>query len=255
MNLISPQIENGHTDIANEIMEALAKIRIPGEARQVMDFIIRKTYGWHKKEDRIPLSQFVSGTGLTKITICKALKKLISMNLIITQKGNDYITSYCFNKHYNTWKPLPKKVTLPKKVKGITQKGNKSLPILVHSNETTKETYSKETYFLEFYNLYPLHKKKPEALKAWKKYAISEEMALTIIAGLRKHLEFLTHEKERGFCPYPASWLNANSWEDEVIDFRRDAEKNPPRPGQRSESERTIYPVDTVVNNDEPSEE
>lgn len=112
-------------------------------------------------------------------------------------------------------------------------------------NRIKKVKKESDIYFEQFYNLYPLHKKKPEALKAWKKYAISEEMALTIIDGLRKHLEFLTHEKERGFCPYPASWLNANSWEDEVIDFRRAGEKNPPRPGQRSESERTIYPVDT----------
>jgi hypothetical protein len=48
--MANPQAEHGHVDIANEIMEALAKISIPSEARRILDFILRKTYGWHKKE-------------------------------------------------------------------------------------------------------------------------------------------------------------------------------------------------------------
>jgi len=51
--MANPQIENGYTRIANETMDALAKIRIPGQARQVLDFILRKTYGWNKKTDMI----------------------------------------------------------------------------------------------------------------------------------------------------------------------------------------------------------
>ena len=45
-----PQVENGYTRIANELLEALAKIRIPGEARQVFDVIMRKTYGFRKSD-------------------------------------------------------------------------------------------------------------------------------------------------------------------------------------------------------------
>ena len=46
--------------------EALVGFRIPGEQRQVLDYIIRETYGWRKKEDGIALSQFVQATGLKK---------------------------------------------------------------------------------------------------------------------------------------------------------------------------------------------
>jgi len=38
--MASPQLENGYTRIANELMEALARIRIPGEARQVKESLI-----------------------------------------------------------------------------------------------------------------------------------------------------------------------------------------------------------------------
>ncbi len=139
--MANPQKENGFTAIANEIMDALIKIRIPGEARQVLDLIIRQTYGWNKKQDAIALTQFVEATGLSKVHVCRMLNRLYEMNIItnigksITKKGNEISQVYEFNKNYETWKPLPKKVTLPKKVISITKKGNKPLPIL----DTTKD--------------------------------------------------------------------------------------------------------------------
>jgi phage replication O-like protein O len=144
--MASPQVENGTTNIANELMEALCKIRIPGEARQVLDVIFRKTYGWHKTWDTIPLSQFVEMTGIVKPHILRAIKTLLDMNIIVTEKGYitekgngvlpkkvTFVTSYCIQKNYELWKALPKKVT-------VTKKGNKSLPKKVPSKETTKES-------------------------------------------------------------------------------------------------------------------
>lgn len=137
--MANPQVENGHTDIANDIMDALARTRIPGEARQVLDFIFRRTYGWHKKADDISLLQFSIGTGLSKPHICKVLKILLKMNLItqkgkggITQKGKDITQTYTIIKDFEVWKPLPKKVI-------ITQKGKKPLP----NRDTTKAISTK----------------------------------------------------------------------------------------------------------------
>ena len=150
--MANPQTENGYTRIANESLENLALTRIPGQARQVLDFIIRKTYGWGKKTDKISLSQFVKGTGLSKVAVSKGIKKLTEMNLItkkgnalslFTQKGNDTAVTYGFNKNYAEWLPLPKKVTLPKKVKHVTQKGKETLPKKV--TPPLKETITKET--------------------------------------------------------------------------------------------------------------
>jgi len=131
--MASPQTENGFTKIANETMEALAGIRISGEARQCLDVIIRKTYGFHKKEDDISLSQFALITNIGKTHILRGLVKLAKMNLIITKKGNHNGNTYRFNKDFDTWKPLPKKVT-------VTKKGNPSLPKKGHTKDnTTKE--------------------------------------------------------------------------------------------------------------------
>jgi phage replication O-like protein O len=126
--MANPQVEGGYTRIANELLEALARIRIPGEAGQVLDVIFRRTYGFGKKIDAISLSQFCLGTGLKQNTICKAIVKLLRLNLI-TKKGTATSTLYGINKDFETWRPLPKKgQVVPKKVIIIPQKGNKHNP-------------------------------------------------------------------------------------------------------------------------------
>ena len=128
----SPQLENGYLKIANELIDALAAYRIPGEQMQCLLFIIRKTYGYGKKEDRISNSQFVKATGLNKVSVCRAIRKLLSKN-IVSKKANGVVPTYCFNKHYSTWEKLTKKLTVSKKVNQVLAK---KLP--------TKETITKE---------------------------------------------------------------------------------------------------------------
>lgn len=148
--MASPQTDNGFTPIANEILDALYQIRIPGEARQILDYIIRKTYGWNKKEDPISLSQFSLATRLSKVHVCRALDTLIKMNLVtkkgnalslFTKKGNDVAISYSFQKDFDEWMPLPKKVTF---AKDVTQKGNFTLPKKDTTKDNVKDSIVKE---------------------------------------------------------------------------------------------------------------
>ena len=83
----TPQLEDGYIRIATKLWEAWMQIRIPGQAEQVLKVIVRKTYGWGKKADVIPLSQFCEHTGMGKTHVRRALSKLVAMN-IVTQKGN-----------------------------------------------------------------------------------------------------------------------------------------------------------------------
>jgi phage replication O-like protein O len=123
--MASPQAENGYTRIAHEIMEALARIRVPGRAMQVLFVILRKTYGFGKKADAIALSQFNLATGIKKSNICRALKQLESMSLII-KNDNGNTVSYQFNKDYSTWKPLSK-------MRPIIKNDNESLSKMRHT--------------------------------------------------------------------------------------------------------------------------
>ena len=145
----SPQLENGYIKIANDIYDAFCRTRISGEERQILDCILRKTYGWNKCEDAISISQFADMTGIQKPHIIRAIKGLLAKNIIsvanignsIAKNGNDKIKVYKFIKDYTIWRPLPKKATLPKMVMGVAKNGNPSLPKMV----TTKDTTTKDT--------------------------------------------------------------------------------------------------------------
>lgn len=101
--MANPQKEHGYTPIANELLEAFAQININGEARQVLDAIIRKTYGYRKKSDLIALSQLEEATGLSRRNVCRAIKRLSDMKLITTEKKNKR-TRYAFVKDWSTWR-------------------------------------------------------------------------------------------------------------------------------------------------------
>ena len=105
---MSPQCEDGFTRIANELIEALALIRIPGESMQIFLVILRKTYGFGKKEDRISLAQFTETTGIPKPRIVRALAKLLDMKIIV-KSGSGHYPNYGVNKYHGTWEKLPKK--------------------------------------------------------------------------------------------------------------------------------------------------
>jgi len=101
--MASPQKENGYTAIANEILEKLVNISLLGSEFQVLLFIIRKTYGYHKKSDRISLTQFENGTGLSRPTIVKTLKNLVSRNMVVKIYLPDENKGYSFVKDHEKW--------------------------------------------------------------------------------------------------------------------------------------------------------
>ena len=139
--MANPQPDQ-YTKFSNELLEALARIRIPGEARQMLDVIFRKTYGFQKKEDQISLSQFALATGLVRPLVVRGLSKLITLNIIIIKKENTITNIYKINKDFDTWKPLSKKIRgVSKKIIKIIKKDN----LLLSKKRQTKETLTKET--------------------------------------------------------------------------------------------------------------
>lgn len=109
--MANPQRENGYIGVSTEYWDALVRTRIPGEARQVLDFVIRKTWGYHKKKDRIATVQFIEGTGLSRRSVERARSNLRTWNLITTdKKDGSHILTYAVNKDYETWKVPTKKV-------------------------------------------------------------------------------------------------------------------------------------------------
>lgn len=146
--MASPQLENGYCSFATEIIDQFCKYRLSGEEWLVLWAIFRKTYCWHKKEDRIALSTFAVMTGLRRQTVLRALLKLSSKKIIVINKKDDRTPNlYAFNKHFDTWLSLTKKITLyPKKITPVPKKDNFLYPKKGHSIDTiSKDTYSKDS--------------------------------------------------------------------------------------------------------------
>ena len=87
MSSASPQLEDGHTRIANELLEALMLARLTSRQWAVAIALIRKTYGYNKKTDDIGLSQLADLTGLAKPHVSVAVRELEERRIISRKQG------------------------------------------------------------------------------------------------------------------------------------------------------------------------
>lgn len=103
---------------------------------------------------------------------------------------------------------------------------NDSLPIDViepsenepSSSEKKKGDGKYPADFLEWYAIYPRKKAKGDALKAYRA-AMKEVDHATLMEKTRKFVVFVEQsQQEQQYIPYPASWLRASRWEDELED-------------------------------------
>jgi len=124
-----PQLEDGYLKIANELFDALVGIRIPGESRQVFDFILRQTYGYKKSEVAIKLTEFAQATGIKRQNVNRALQKLLKMRLIKVSRNPKRFLNVCkysINKYYREW------------CIGIqSDSESKAIPSVIQSDSTT----------------------------------------------------------------------------------------------------------------------
>jgi phage replication O-like protein O len=139
----TPQLEHGYLRIANEIVDKLCSYRLSGEEWMILLTILRKTYGYQKKEDVISLSQFFKATGLAKPSICRAINKLVKKK-VISKKATGDSYSYCFNKIFTTWEPLTKKRPISSIVNNHLQKSDTLLTKKRPQKKYIKDNITKE---------------------------------------------------------------------------------------------------------------
>jgi len=105
----SPQLENGHFHIANELFEAMIKdlpFRLPGPVA-IFLAVMRETYGFGgRKTAEITTERFKKLTGIShRNNIYRAIKLAVESGLInaIKNDGKRHAT-YSINKRYKGWK-------------------------------------------------------------------------------------------------------------------------------------------------------
>lgn len=100
-----PQLEDGYTRIANEILEAIARFPINATQFRILMVIWRYTYGFNRKSSELSQSFIAEATGLHKKQVQRELNELIKMNIIKVEKEASFSSPRVlkFNKYYQSW--------------------------------------------------------------------------------------------------------------------------------------------------------
>lgn len=75
-------LENGYLRLANQIQDALCIVELSGREFRVLNAIVRLTYGWSKKSDRIANSLIADKTTLQVKHVSEAVLSLAYRNII-----------------------------------------------------------------------------------------------------------------------------------------------------------------------------
>ena len=155
--MANPQLQNGYTRIANELLEAICRLNISGNELRILLFIVRRTYGFNKSSTNISLTEISEATGVRKNHVSRALKKLSDLKIIKRQTfSGTKSQSISIVKNYEEWTvenctelPLPKMVTVTKNGNPtVTKNGNPTYKENIKDNIKDKE---KESYSLKPY--------------------------------------------------------------------------------------------------------
>ncbi|AJI87002.1 MULTISPECIES: replication protein [Yersinia] len=94
-------LDDGYTRIANELLEAVMCADLTARQLKVALAVIRKTYGFGKKTDRITNTQIAGMTGIHHTHVCTAKNEMIAMKIIITSGNhigiNKVVSDWNFN--------------------------------------------------------------------------------------------------------------------------------------------------------------
>lgn len=170
------ELENGYTRIANEILEALAKMPLNGTQWRMLLVVFRYTYGFSRKEHDFSLSFLSAATGIHKQTIKRELDSLIAMNILTVIRDAGFSTSRViqFNKNYETWEGKPKRLQSTN-ILTVTKTGDsqsaKTLTPTVSQNAYQERKNKKNIYtadFEKFYSEYPRPEDKRRTFNNWK---------------------------------------------------------------------------------------
>jgi len=97
--MANPQVKNGYTTIANEIIEAVAGFDFSKRELKILLIVIRETYGYQRKSKEILRELLVKKTGIDVAHVSRTISALASKNVLFREKSELGI-----NKDYEQWK-------------------------------------------------------------------------------------------------------------------------------------------------------
>lgn len=126
--MANPQLENGYTPIANELLEAIYSAKLNGTQSDIILMICRYTYGFSRKSHSLSESFIANAVGSHKSQVKKELKTLISMRIISVLSEPTFSTprEIAINKNYEEWQKSTQEVLSLTGSQSTTSTGSQS---------------------------------------------------------------------------------------------------------------------------------
>ena len=220
--MASPQRENGHVRVANELVEAFQRLRLSGNQWRLLWTIMRFTYGWNKKTDYISLTTFEKCTGLKRWNLKRNLDDLFHREIII-RDNSGYIIKYGLQKDYTKWKTSIKNNTSIKNdtATGIKNNTKTSIKNDTHKRQKTIKNTDMSS-FDEFWKVYPSRNgrklEKDESLKAF--IRIRREEFENVVRAAKNYAESKDVQNGIGIRD-PKRFLKNDYWKEWVDAVRK----------------------------------
>lgn len=101
--MANPQLENGHTRIANELFEKILEYPFRRAELKIVLKVIRDTYGWKAKKRQISFGKMADRTGIDRRHIVNYCSSLVERNILFKQKLKINRNLWGVNKDYEEW--------------------------------------------------------------------------------------------------------------------------------------------------------
>jgi len=217
----SPQKEQGFTTVANELLEQIIASGLNGTEISIVMLVIRKTYGWNKKQDEISLSQFCDHIPVSKTSICSALKNLQLVKiLVLVKKGKSKLCSntWQLNKDYDKWQ-LVKKTKLVKKTAATSKENfNKLVKKTLHTKESKESIQKKHINFSNdfevFWKYYPRKEDKDESYIRYKEVLRIQDIKPEVLITASKNYNASSVGNERRYIKLAHTFLSRGGYKD-----------------------------------------
>lgn len=133
--------KDGYTRIANELLDAVLSAELTARQLKIVMAVIRKTYGFNKKSDRITNTQIADITGIHHTHVCKAKNELLERKILITngrEIGVNKVVSEWKNEISQNSKTLAKSAN-----KTLAKSAKQSVPSQLNTKDTLKDNKEK----------------------------------------------------------------------------------------------------------------
>jgi len=144
--MASPQVENGFTRIANELLEAVIRAELPAVQTRIVLIIMRETYGYQRKTVRMGYQSLSTTYGIARTLLIREMAALVERNILVKESSATGNT-WGVQKDYTQWLGSHRRVTSPP---AETSHQNRQRlvtaerPVTSHSTVTTSKKEKKE---------------------------------------------------------------------------------------------------------------